>query len=533
VSVKSMETMDSATEKAAYFRPTRGLTARLLMGWRKDFARMLNRWQWATRRRPNGGRVATNTSRKLHVPRVISFIVLLAIVLLVGTIFFQVMAQFIVPLFLACVLLVVFQPLHAQILKRLPRHPRVCALITTLLILLAVLLPLTWLGWKAYVDFHALLAPAEVSATNAAAVRRARPDEPGELLVDDSSADEGTASTLADSDEEDFTEKLNKIAFRLRNDFARVTKIKFDDDRVRNFVASAQAFVGAKVLSGAKALFATLVGLAIMVISVYYFLADGPAMIRTVMYLSPLESRYEQELLERFGSVSRAVVVATLLSAVVQGALAGIGYSFALPHAAPIFLLTALTMVTALVPFVGAAAVWIPVCIWVYFYGGERIAEGVAQQSPGNVVPALVLAIYSTVVVSGVDNVIKPFILHGQSKLHPLLALLSILGGVQVLGPIGILVGPMLVSFFQALLNMLRKELDSLGGAATSAGEQLAAVVEATSRLAADNEQPANAQAVTGDTATATDGRGETNAKTPPSGTKSSGSERAKRRGKR
>ena len=48
---------------------------------------------------------------------------------------------------------------------------------------------------------------------------------------------------------------------------------------------------------------------------------------------------------------------------------------------------------------------------------------------------AIILAIYCTIVVSGIDNVIKPFILHGQSKLHPLLALLSILGGVQVLGP--------------------------------------------------------------------------------------------------
>ena len=61
------------------------------------------------------------------------------------------------------------------------------------------------------------------------------------------------------------------------------------------------------------------------------------------------------------------------------------------------------------------------------------------------------------------DNIIKPFVLHGQSNLHPLLALLSILGGVQVLGPVGILVGPMLVSFLQALLNMLRIELDSFG----------------------------------------------------------------------
>ncbi|HIM31482.1 MAG TPA: AI-2E family transporter, partial [Planctomycetes bacterium] len=56
---------------------------------------------------------------------------------------------------------------------------------------------------------------------------------------------------------------------------------------------------------------------------------------------------------------------------------------------------------------------------------------------------------------------IKPLVLHGQSRLHPLLALLSVLGGVQALGPIGILVGPMIVVFLQTLLKILRRELRS------------------------------------------------------------------------
>jgi hypothetical protein len=61
--------------------------------------------------------------------------------------------------------------------------------------------------------------------------------------------------------------------------------------------------------------------------------------------------------------------------------------------------------------------------------------------------------------VSQADNIIKAWVLHGQSKLHPLLALLSVLGGVQALGPIGILVGPMAVAFLQTLLAMLQSEL--------------------------------------------------------------------------
>jgi len=102
----------------------------------------------------------------------------------------------------------------------------------------------------------------------------------------------------------------------------------------------------------------------------------------------------------------------------------------------------------ALVPFVGAAAVWVPCCIWLYMTGHH--------------LAAILLAVYGVLIVSMADNVIKPLVLHGQSGLHPLVALLTILGGVTALGPIGILVGPMLVAFLQALLNMLNAELESM-----------------------------------------------------------------------
>jgi predicted PurR-regulated permease PerM len=194
-----------------------------------------------------------------------------------------------------------------------------------------------------------------------------------------------------------------------------------------------------------------LLGLAIMTISIFYFLKDGPRMIHAFMRLSPLDDRYEQELLGEFDTVSRAVVLATLLSAVVQGILAGMGYFFV--GFQPVVLLTLLTTLFAFVPFVGAAAVWVPASLWLAFVEQRFFA-------------AVALFVYGALIVSMADNVVKPYVLHGQSKLHPLLALLSVLGGVQALGPIGILVGPMVVSFLQALLNILNQELSSLGSEA-------------------------------------------------------------------
>jgi predicted PurR-regulated permease PerM len=187
-----------------------------------------------------------------------------------------------------------------------------------------------------------------------------------------------------------------------------------------------------------------LAGLFVMILSLYYFLADGPAMIRALMRLLPLDDKYEAQLIEQFGNVTQAVVLATFLSALAQGVLAGIGFYFA--GAGSVFLLTVLAMLFAIIPFIGSAGVWVPVCLWIGFVDDRTW-------------PAIILAIYCAAVVSTIDNFIKPLVLHGRSNIHPLLALLSVLGGVQALGPIGIVVGPMAVAFLQTLLEMINKEM--------------------------------------------------------------------------
>lgn len=193
-----------------------------------------------------------------------------------------------------------------------------------------------------------------------------------------------------------------------------------------------------------QALFMIFFNGTIMMVAVYFFLLDGSKMIDAFKFLSPLDDRHEQELIDEFDNVSRAVVVATLAAALAQGFLAGIGYYFAGVDA--VFLLTMLTAVFALVPFVGAGSVWLPTCLYLYLIE-DRL------------VPAVCLAIWGASVVSTIDNLIKPYILHGQSNIHPLFALLSVLGGVTALGPIGILVGPMVVVFLQTLLKILQREL--------------------------------------------------------------------------
>lgn len=405
------------------------------------------------------------------MPRVISFIVLLAITLLVGAVFFQVMAQFLVPLFLACVLLVVFQPLHRWLLRRLPTSPRVAAAITTVLIVLVVLLPTSWLGWKAFTEcqrvYHMLQQGEEVSAAEASA---------------NTDADQSDHTSPPPNPLTALTERLSQLS-------QEYVGKKFETS---DLVGSTTSVIG-WVLGGVKLGTGILLGLFIMVVSLYYFLVDGPGMIQTLMQLSPLDPTYEQELLKRFSEISRAVVVATLSGAVVQGVAAGIGFYFALPRTAPIFLLTAATMVLAMVPFIGAIGVWVPTCVYILLYG-ERIVDGHITYD-GNWHVALALFIYCGLVVSTVDNILKPYILHGQSNLHPLLALLSIVGGLTALGPVGILIGPMLVSFLQALLQMFHRELAQFGDPADQIPGTLAHSVATASSANGGTPRPLSAEA--------------------------------------
>lgn len=460
------------------------------------------------------------------MPRVVSFIVLLAVIILIGSMFFQVMVQFIVPLFLAAVLVVIFKPLHLWVVSRCEDKPRLAAAITTSLIVMIVLLPLGVImartiaevaeQYYAFNEDHMAGAPtvlpnkeiasadltqANIEATtddsspesaeidNTANSANGDPatnqgDATNEVLEpaddsetnDDSTVNTDPETTVTPSVTMDKTTLLaatEVIVPKINVWLENIGMTALEPQKVSVYLRDQlEQIAGPIALGSFQVLVSTLFSLAIMVLTLYYFFADGPNMVVALMKLSPLDDEYEQELLDKFAAVSRSVVVAVLLSAIAQGVLAGIGYFFA--GVSNVFLCTVITAIFAMVPFVGATVVWVPICLVLYFNFGYTTA-------------AIVLAIYCTTVVSMVDNLIKPLVLHGQANLHPLLALLSVIGGIQVLGPIGILVGPMLVAFLQALLNMLNKELKLLGEESDATGKP---VVFATSAASDEPSMP-------------------------------------------
>jgi len=345
--------------------------------------------------------------------RMVSFVLLLIIILLMAAVFLMVMAQFLLPMFLAVLLVVVFRPLHQWFVRKCKGRNHLAAGLTTLSIVLIVLVPMLLILARAAAEGYSIASGTDQEAMKQVILKRG-----GNLLADGRS-------------------------------FFRQFGVELPPDKelIHSAATSVESWVAPAALRTTQFLGNFVLGLIVMVVSLYFFLADGPAMTSAMMRLTPLDPRYVQQLLDEFDRVSRAVVLATLLAAFAQGILAGLGYLVA--GLDSVFLLTVMTMLLALVPFVGATAVWGSCCLWLYFYDGRPLA-------------AILLFLWGALVVSFIDNIIKPVVLHGQSNLHPLLALLSVLGGIKALGPIGIFIGPMVVAFLQALLNILRTELDSM-----------------------------------------------------------------------
>lgn len=232
--------------------------------------------------------------------------------------------------------------------------------------------------------------------------------------------------------------------------------VNVEPDQLQNLLDRARASLGPMALGTTQFLISlTLqltIGLVIMLIATYYFLADGRAMIASTMRLTPLDNTYLEQLSQEFANLTRAIVLSMLLSSVAQGLLALPAFYFGGFHS--VFLLTLATMICAMVPFVGSTIVWIPCVLWMALVDG-------------NIVSSIVFGTYFVVVVGLADNLIKPLVLHGRTSLHPLPALLSVIGGVEALGPIGVFVGPMVVALLHTLLVMLRRELNRLDGKPT------------------------------------------------------------------
>jgi predicted PurR-regulated permease PerM len=206
-----------------------------------------------------------------------------------------------------------------------------------------------------------------------------------------------------------------------------------------SFISGAASFMSETVAT----LSIVIAQLFLLAVCSYYFSAEGGRMLLVIERASPLSPPHFARLREEFMAVARAMLVGELLTAAVQGAVAGVIYfALGIPSA---LVLTLLTAVGALVPTVGSAIVWVPVAVSLGVTGRTR--------------DAVILAVLGVTVIATVDNVLRPvFSRMGAGKMHPLLLFLGIFGGLEAFGGWGIILGPVVLALFVAAFRLYASE---------------------------------------------------------------------------
>ena len=178
----------------------------------------------------------------------------------------------------------------------------------------------------------------------------------------------------------------------------------------------------------------TAIGIAVTVLTYFFFLRHGPGWLRLLEAGLPLEPEHAKSLLKIAGDTINAVFRGVLITAAIQAALAGGAFWF-VGVPAPV-LLSLITFIAALIPFVGPVAVWLPAAIALLITG--RVGAGIG------------LMIWGALVVSLVDNFLRPYLIGREVKLPVLWLFLAILGGLRAFGFLGLLLGPAALALFLA-----------------------------------------------------------------------------------
>lgn len=210
----------------------------------------------------------------------------------------------------------------------------------------------------------------------------------------------------------------------------------------RSSVDTAGTVIVAQVTSVAKNVAVFIFDFTIMVFTLFFLFRDGERMYRSLRDMIPMDPAHKDAIFSVLYQTLSAVTQGMVATAVAQGVLTWVAlWALGLPYTA---FLGVAAGVLSLVPFVGAAGVWIPCTIYL--------------AATGDYVRAVILLAYGSVVISMVDNVLRPLLIGGQTRLPTLFLFFGILGGVQVYGVLGLFLGPVLLAIAMAFIRIYQEQ---------------------------------------------------------------------------
>ncbi len=184
------------------------------------------------------------------------------------------------------------------------------------------------------------------------------------------------------------------------------------------------------------------VNVLVMIITLFFLFRDGPVIFMKLKDLVPMDEKHKEHIAEQLYLTVTAVVRGIFIVAITQGSLAGFGF-FISGTPSPT-LLGLFTTFTAMIPFVGATAIWMPIAVY--------------YLAQGSMVKGIFLFFWGAFVVSLIDNFIRPIIIGSRAKLPILFLFFGLLGGIKIYGAMGIFLGPLIVALLIAFIKIYREE---------------------------------------------------------------------------
>lgn len=333
----------------------------------------------------------------------------LLLIVLVTLSFLWTLHTFVLPVFWAVVLAILFSPLFERIRRALRGRGALASLLTLLAIFLLIVVPIVLIGF---------------AVTNEAVALYGRVAS-GEIGVD---------------------EQVRQVEALLPRLTRRAEAYNIDIDRVRTGIEQAVLSVSrglaARLLAiGQSALTFTLL-LVVTFYTLFFFLKDGERIADRVVRALPLGDVRERRLMTRFAEVTRATIKGTFVVAIVQGAIGGIVFAF-LGLGSP--LLWGVTMgLMSLLPAIGAAAVWAPAALFLFL--------------SGEVFNGFILVGVGAGIIGLVDNALRPILVGRDAGMPDYLILLSTLGGIAAYGISGLVIGPVVAGLFLTVWEIFGEE---------------------------------------------------------------------------
>ena len=336
----------------------------------------------------------------------------LSILGLVTVLFFWILEPFIYPLFWAAVIAALFFPLYKR-LNGFFKRPNITSSLSIIIIIIIITIPLVSLSLLLFKESVGLY---ERLGANQALIR----------------------------------ENISRIADFIHHN-SITAKLQIDDqvltDRINDLSASITTIIFQWLKNLTQNSFEFLVMFIVMLYALFFLMRDGEKLLKKLMQVSPIGSKYEIMLYKKFTETASATIKGTILVGGLQGAMGGIMFAIAGIDSA---LIWGIFMVFfSIIPGVGSLIIWFPAAIFLI--------------STGSIWQGIFIIFTGTFVIGTIDNLLRPLFVGKDSEMHPLLILLSTLGGIALFGLSGFLMGPIIaalfVSFWEIYEEFYHKEL--------------------------------------------------------------------------